>query len=54
MFYILRRDLETPATKNLFEWCELKLFKTFLIWNASPKINETTGDPSGGGVEESL
>ena len=51
MFYIPRRDLETPATNKVFEWCDLKLFRTFLIWNAGPKINETTGDPSGGGVE---
>ena len=48
MFYIPRIDLETPATKT-FEWCDLKLFTTFLIWDASHKINETTRDPSGGG-----
>ena len=54
MFYFPRRDLEAPATKTLFEWCDLTLFITFLIWNASPKISETTGEPCGGGVEESL
>ena len=34
---------------GVFEWCDQNYLQPFsYIWNASPKIIETTGDPSGG------
>ena len=49
MYYILQRDLETPATKKIFEWCDQNYLQPF-----SYGMLVTTGDPSGGGVKESL
>ena len=43
MFYIPRRDLETPATKTLFEWCDQNYLQPFSYGMLVPKYRRPQG-----------